>query len=75
MSEWRGMETAPKDGTPIILLTLEGAGEARWTQGDQWQDGQARWDSPFPDLHADWDGWAQAWMPMPEKPPLKYPER
>lgn len=70
MSEWQPIETAPKDGTPIIVGVAgldRSSGEAHWWQGE---DGRGGWQT--------WDGanhrrtvYATTpthWMPMPAPP-------
>jgi hypothetical protein len=74
MSEWLPIESAPKDGTLIIL-----ARDERVTVG-QWQDPEtdgAGWDGD--DYEAYWHSWdggflndpeycASHWMPLPDPP-------
>lgn len=71
MSEWRKIETAPKDGTPFLAYWLR-----RYTNGERYEAGQ-----PF--VVASYHGgrifpsWIQEngdipthWMPLP-KPPVE----
>ena len=57
--EWQPIETAPKDGTPVLVHD-EGAIEiATWdSDSDAWRDcsGHKMWPSP------------QHWMPLPDPP-------
>ena len=74
MSEWQPIETAPKDGTEILLLK-----EIRWVNGDS-KDGRignGYWIAPywFEQKTEIWrsriDTWIDApthWMPLPEPP-------
>ena len=58
MSEWKPIETAPKNGTPVLLWFVDGGADVCWRDGDRWTDGEYRWaDDAF-----------SHWMPLPEPP-------
>jgi hypothetical protein len=71
MSDWRPIETAPKDGTWVDLWCIDKHGEG-------WRVVNCHWTLKGPDLQAgDWAGpfvginaphRAIAWMPLPEPP-------
>jgi hypothetical protein len=53
---WQPIETAPKDGTPILLWTYwEHYAVGAW-DGTGWYDGQYSWSD------------ATHWMPLPASP-------
>jgi hypothetical protein len=62
MSEWQPIETAPKDGTPVLAFIGDGDGAAvlGWSAGcREWQDYNGS--SPrYDPTH---------WMPLPPPPP------
>lgn len=66
--EWRKIETAPKDGTRILITDGEDVGSAFWGKirpnEETWTDDgeDSAWGGPYP-TH---------WMPLPEMP--KYPQ-
>jgi hypothetical protein len=70
MSEWQPIDTAPKDGSNVLVCIagLTGSqGEAFWYQGDEYASGWITWDGAnhtrtfytTPPTH---------WMPLPEPP-------
>lgn len=61
MSEWRPIETAPKDGTPVIICTSGGkVFRARWFGGAVWSvDGYSVGFETSDVTH---------WMPLPQPP-------
>ena len=67
--EWRDIETAPKDGTRVLLWLpdvdrgLPGVEAAQWW-GDCW------WTNGGPNAGADMAEWSNAthWMPLPAPP-------
>lgn len=84
MSEWKPIESAPKDGTPIIIAITGGpngpiVGEARWYwEGESFEDAKKRgdwwWAGTQPeDFHhgpvSEINfGDVNHWMPLPEPP-------
>lgn len=80
MADWQPIETAPKDGTRIMLwrgYTTYGV----WAEMviAEWHDDAWRWPSDTQSTHGDWsqdeiyDGYESAkdfthWMPLPEAP-------
>lgn len=76
--EWLPIDTAPKDGTNVILAVMGGPngpaiGEARWWDndgGDWWWAGNSPGDyhgGPVSEINF---GMPTHWMPMPEPPAL-----
>ncbi|HEY6020195.1 MAG TPA: DUF551 domain-containing protein [Candidatus Paceibacterota bacterium] len=69
MNSWQPIETAPKDGTHILLANKAGVSEGGWLTdidyGGEWegQIGMAGWwridCTDYPNTH---------WMPLPEAP-------
>ena len=68
MSEWQPIETAPMDGTDILVCVTRNLPDDGWEtiQWVDWQTKRVRWptyrdrdDIPFPPTH---------WMPLPEPP-------
>lgn len=68
MSEWRPIETAPKDGTPVLLWVGVGMSEP-WAQTARWVN----------EPESGWSGWVDTyegfdlaepthWMPLPAPP-------
>jgi hypothetical protein len=80
--EWQPIETAPKDGTRVILWRgFISFGEWPEMIIAQWDDGAWRWPDPRenPSTHGEWadydlmDGYEDAdspthWMPLPDPP-------
>lgn len=70
MSEWRPIETAPKDGSALILFDPETEAPQMWVaswcefEGDP--DGDGYW-VDFSAALAEING-ATHWMPLPEPP-------
>lgn len=71
MSEWQPIETAPKDGTEILVWAKEGRRCARWVPGNhRHKQGWADWIED-----ADEDYLSEIvylhptdWMPLPDPP-------
>jgi hypothetical protein len=73
MSEWRDIETAPKDGAAVLLFGKpEENGGVTWSarvvlsgywdrMDEAWCSTTADWTGPFVDL-------VTHWMPLPEPP-------
>ncbi len=65
MADWQPIETAPKDGTDILLA-------AHW-RGERWLQGIGRWrDERYQENTPGW-GWTwyaspSHWMPLPNPP-------
>ena len=76
MTEWQSIETAPKDGTTIILLIGGFVIEGEWdsqTRTDGVAYGEGEWSVARLPSHgcgccASEDGPATHWMPIPEVP-------
>lgn len=62
MGEWQPIETAPKDGTLILLYPTNGDGQIStgywWEHANCWGAGGGWFD----------DGEVSHWMPLPEPP-------
>lgn len=78
MSEWQPIETAPKDGTPILTFGIwagEIAGRddrpgiyvAAWRYGGRSDYDGFHWSCEATDAYAAWVK-ATHWMPLPEPP-------
>ena len=68
MSEWRDIETAPKDGTVILASGLDyGKGPSRHYSVVEWMDFgcESGW---YPDEDANPIIYLSHWMPLPEPP-------
>jgi hypothetical protein len=71
MSEWQPIETAPKDGTRILLYAKDCAFTGAWRAGPRYFN---HWSAKIIEAAATWrldDGSAYAathWMPLPEPP-------
>lgn len=71
MSEWQLIETAPKDGTPILTFYADAHGMRRysiryWSSGD-WGPRSEGWSDEWRQLRKDSP---THWMPLPEPPSL-----
>jgi hypothetical protein len=75
MTDWQPIDTAPKDGTRVLICTARGfVTDARWSESACF-GGQER-DRPGWQMHyCDDDPWyseatenATHWMPLPEPP-------
>ena len=84
-SHWRPIETAPKDGTFVILHVPEGLESGQVTIGAYWKSEDRAASGRFMKGH--WDGWLGMdadilsswcepthWMPVPEPPPANQPQ-
>lgn len=66
-SEWKPIESAPKDGTEIIILLLGHAVSARWLEnepgysGSGWVTLESREGFYMPEV-------PKYWMPLPQPP-------
>ena len=74
MSEWQPIETAPKDGTSVIVYNGKYVTEACWLDQPD-DDGHTGWcESGFCfggilyDLHNEMDDDPTHWMPLPKPP-------
>ena len=68
MSEWRDIESAPKDGTAILASGLDhGKGPSRHYSVVEWMDFgcESGW---YPDKDADPHIYLTHWMPLPAPP-------
>ncbi len=76
MSKWQPIDTAPKDGTSVILAVTGGPngpaiGEARWHEaygGDWWWAGNSPgdyWGGPISEIQL---GMPTHWWPLPAAP-------
>jgi hypothetical protein len=64
--DWKLIETAPKDGTQILLLVDGVTVQASWGVGDDGDYNNPCWNPTY--TGAIWDDDATHWMPLP--PPL-----
>lgn len=62
---WQPMETAPKDGTEVLLYYRDWCGGGLLIISGEWDDSDI-WDATW--MHAAGTGDANAWMPIPEPP-------
>ena len=60
--EWQKIDTAPKDGTPILIYDTGMMVSIRWDR--------SKWNLPdFLEMsHAGMEIWPTHWMPLPEPP-------
>jgi hypothetical protein len=58
MSEWQPIETAPRDGTRILVSDADGFMIVAFWFADGWDDGDFRSGLT----------WPQYWMPLPPPP-------
>lgn len=72
MSKWRPIETAPKDGTSILIFG-KWDGEISdwrkvWPQSGvaAWQDNE--WSAVLTDIYGVWCALPTHWMPLPKPP-------
>ena len=82
MSGWQTIDTAPKDGTPILAYnSFIGVYNTAY-QADE-PDEHDRWPCGFSGWLGKWYCWPSHWMPIPEaprdapatfRPPVKYKE-
>jgi hypothetical protein len=68
-SEWKPIETAPKDGTPILALYADAWGMRRysvryWSTGN-WESGKEGWSDEWRQLRKDQP---THWQPLPPPP-------
>lgn len=70
MSEWRSIETAPKDGTRILLAMKHVNPEPDDVNVDIGAWGKRDWNKEEMWCMAGGDGWRHAthWMPIPSEP-------
>ena len=61
-ADWRPIETAPKDGTPILIAR---GGEV---DGALWNPETDRWDTIGPSNIGLVPDWPTHWQPLPEPP-------
>lgn len=62
--EWRPIESAPKDGTPILTYCPQGPKYGKWAvRQNVWRDGAWQYSNQpyWPPTH---------WMPLPEPPAI-----
>jgi len=82
MSKWQPIETAPRDGTPVILCSDRTVAIGSWNpEGDSWVDENGDIEGPAHHLEVTgfWNssgGWFQPnevshWMPLPAPPSLQ----
>lgn len=66
MSEWKAIDTAPKDGTEVLVS--EGRDLPMYVA--YWDDEVERWIDPGMSPHADaqFENAPTHWMPLPEPP-------
>ena len=70
-AEWRPIETAPKDGTAILVTDGIDAAVARWGYGNLWKFEPKRWiygeSQGEYNVYQEFDS-PTHWMPRPELP-------
>lgn len=70
MSDWQPMETAPKDGSYVLIFDGEDVVMARWLKSKI----NERWSDDWYD-DKDYNADAIFWMPLPEPPKLENGEK
>ena len=71
MTEWQPIETAPRDGTPVLgYRDIDGImGMVKWIQSATYGEWAGSWDLVLPSTHSEIDmWWPTHWMPLPEPP-------
>ena len=71
MSDWRPIETAPMDGTEILLAVGQRAIEiGHWIPGipSEWDRRIMRWNLGREGHWSTWNGEPTHWMPLPVSP-------
>lgn len=72
MTDWQPIETAPKDGTHVLLFWRGGHQISHWRHTQHFQNGRisydnAGWADPYGSLGRESSG-PSHWMPLPDKP-------
>lgn len=68
MTDWQPIETAPKDGTPILVWIDDHVAEVEWDE-----DG---WIGVWEDISSSsGDDYPTHWMPLPEPPKVEEPAK
>ncbi len=74
--EWQPIETAPKDGDPILIYKPDERMVGEYTMSAYWDDDQEGW-VPVGGIHRlgyrssatnSYQGYPTHWMPLPEPP-------
>lgn len=66
MSEWQPIDSAPRDGTYVLLVSSGGAvWQGYWRKSDEAPYGHAGW-TRFNSCDIQWQ--PNHWMPMPKPP-------
>ena len=63
MGEWQPIETAPKDGTRVLVVERGTVSIADWFDGNGWEPGACWWATDSGSLRD-----VTHWMPLPEPP-------
>jgi hypothetical protein len=66
LKSWQPMETAPKDGTNVLVCWHDGATASMFAVGHNLGDGR-RWQNTHDWLHNE-RSWPTHWMPVPDPP-------
>lgn len=74
-SDWKPIESAPKDGTAILIYVPRGIAHVRWNKCAGSRIGKASWTGAWETCWNNSDGWddpnfdnATHWQPLPEPP-------
>ena len=66
--EWQPIETAPKDGTRVLLIDADDAGTVCWGEWSDWDEVPECRDIGDIGCNGQYDYQPTHWMPLPSPP-------